>query len=279
MLFTGTILAVGLFALSESQDVPFLDRKRRTLFSPQTEVWIGDMISKAFLYSSIADVVDPTDPVVHHIQEIGDHITALNGLPPHRYFLIHSAEKNAFVLPGRTVFIYTGILPVFANQSGAAMVIAHEIGHVLAGHSFENLFYLLPMSILASYLLGSAGNSLLTYLVNLPRSRKAELEADAIGYHMMAASCFDIKEAPKVFNRLCEATGGDHADEFATHPSWEKRLYQLGQLQKSSSVQNLACNCGQPRFNPARYHYLSHLNIYTHKFPKITEEQLKKAFE
>ncbi len=37
--------------------------------------------------------------------------------------------KNAFVLPGGKIFVFTGILPVSANDNGLATVLGHEIAH------------------------------------------------------------------------------------------------------------------------------------------------------
>lgn len=55
--------------------------------------------------------------------------------------------------------IQVGILPIFANHSGAAMVIGHEIGHVLAGHSYESLFLGLPLGAVAYLTLGNVGTT------------------------------------------------------------------------------------------------------------------------
>lgn len=37
--------------------------------------------------------------------------------------------KNAFVLPGGKIFVFTGILPVSANDDGLATVLGHEVAH------------------------------------------------------------------------------------------------------------------------------------------------------
>ena len=59
---------------------------------------------------------------------------------------------------GRTVFIYTGILPIMATQSGAAMVIGHELSHCLAGHASDGLILTAPLAWLAAPLLGMFGS-------------------------------------------------------------------------------------------------------------------------
>ena len=41
--------------------------------------------------------------------------------------MVSSDEKNAFVLPGGKVFVFTGILPVTQNENGLATVLGHEV--------------------------------------------------------------------------------------------------------------------------------------------------------
>ena len=48
---------------------------------------------------------------------------------PQVYVIDDRKTKNAFVLPGGKIFVFTGILPICANDSGLATVLGHEIGH------------------------------------------------------------------------------------------------------------------------------------------------------
>jgi hypothetical protein len=45
------------------------------------------------------------------------------------YVIDDKTTKNAFVLPGGKIFVFTGILPVSANDDGLATVLGHEIAH------------------------------------------------------------------------------------------------------------------------------------------------------
>ena len=45
------------------------------------------------------------------------------------YVIDDKKTKNAFVLPGGKIFVFTGILPVSANDNGLATVLGHEIAH------------------------------------------------------------------------------------------------------------------------------------------------------
>ena len=46
---------------------------------------------------------------------------------------------NAFAMPGGKIAVYTGILPVAQNDEGLAVVMSHEIAHVLAKHGNERM--------------------------------------------------------------------------------------------------------------------------------------------
>ena len=45
------------------------------------------------------------------------------------YVIDDRKTKNAFVLPGGKIFVFTGILPVSANDDGLATVLGHEVAH------------------------------------------------------------------------------------------------------------------------------------------------------
>lgn len=56
--------------------------------------------------------------------------------------------KNAFVLPGGKIFVFTGILPVCANEDGLASVLGHEVAHQVARHSAERMSSLKVLTVL-----------------------------------------------------------------------------------------------------------------------------------
>jgi predicted Zn-dependent protease len=66
------------------------------------------------------------------------------------------------------------------------------------------------------------------YGVLLPFSRDHESEADKIGLLLSAHACFDPREAPLLWQRMGEASGGQAPSEFmSTHPSHETRIRQF----------------------------------------------------
>lgn len=147
--------------------------------------------------------------------------------------VIESEERNAFVIPGGKVFVYTGILPITKTDDGLAAVLGHEIAHNVASHQAESMskmVWMLPLQFLFYIADGSGylpfgrfiGDFLLQYGLAMPASRRQESEADYIGLMIMAKSCYNPEEAVKVWERMEAANKGGANDVpqwLSTHPS------------------------------------------------------------
>jgi len=138
---------------------------------------------------------------------------------------------NAFALPGGKMAVYTGILPVAQTETGLAVVMGHEIGHVVARHGTERMTSSLGLDAVLSFV--NIGNYAglaqqgLEMLVNRPFGRAQESEADEIGLVYMARAGYDPREAIAFWERM-EALAGSSGPEFlSTHPSNETRAKRL----------------------------------------------------
>jgi len=75
------------------------------------------------------------DPAVRSPIRPSEHLPTAAPHPPHRsparrrfaqvFVVDDPATKNAFVLPGGKVFVFSGILPICANEDGLASVLGH----------------------------------------------------------------------------------------------------------------------------------------------------------
>jgi len=150
---------------------------------------------------------------------------------------------NAFAMPGGKVGIYTGMLKkVATTEEMLAVVMGHEIAHVVANHGNERvsqqilasvgalgLGYALreeseatQVAVMTAYGLGSQVGILLPY------SRTHESEADHIGLLYMARAGYNPQVAPKFWEKMMEASEGSAPPEFlSTHPSNETRIENL----------------------------------------------------
>jgi len=138
---------------------------------------------------------------------------------------------NAFALPGGKMAVYTGILPVCETEAGLAVVMGHEIGHVVAQHGTERMTSTLGLDAFLSLInigdYAQIAQLTLDVLVNLPFGRAQESEADEIGLQYMARAGYDPREAIAFWQRM-ESTGGDSPPEFlSTHPAHETRVENL----------------------------------------------------
>ena len=49
------------------------------------------------------------------------------------------SQINAFAMPGGKVAVYTGLFQVVRAEADLAVVIGHEVAHIVAGHSAERV--------------------------------------------------------------------------------------------------------------------------------------------
>jgi predicted Zn-dependent protease len=163
-----------------------------------------------------------------------------------RFNLIKANDTlNAWCLPGGKIAVYTGILPVAKNEAGLAFIMGHEVGHATAHHGSERLSQQLALlgglgalylyldakgdlkekqiaTIVAAVGVGAQG------AVILPFSRAHEKEADVIGMMYMAKAGYPPTEAPKMWTRMENHTGGSDVPVFlSTHPSNDQRKANL----------------------------------------------------
>ncbi|KAK8853164.1 hypothetical protein IAR55_003865 [Kwoniella newhampshirensis] len=171
-------------------------------------------------------------------------------------YVIDSPQLNAFALPSKDVFVYTGLLNTLPpDDTILAAVLAHEIAHVALRHSVENLGFLniaavafdvlrgisFALTISFPFITDSAGmfiNWLNDVVAERAYSRKLEQEADAVGLEIMATAGYDPRAATDLWELMAaveiDAAASGHPvsveNRFAllrTHPTSEARLQAL----------------------------------------------------
>ena len=169
------------------------------------------------------------------------------------YILIDNKKiKNAWCMPGGKIAVYTGILDVTKNTNGLAAVMGHEIAHAVAKHSVERAsrnvatnVVLQVTDILSGGKLSTVNRTtgmntvgLLTQMGILnPFSRKQESEADYLGLIFSSLSGYDIREAPKLWERMKKSQKGKEPPEFmSTHPSSDNRIKKLNDWRNEVTI-------------------------------------------
>ena len=160
------------------------------------------------------------------------------------YILIDNKKvRNAWCMPGGKIAVYTGIFDVTKNTNGLAAVMGHEIAHAVAKHSVERasrgailntgtqLLDIFSGGKLSQVNKATGMNTvgLLSQLgIMNPFNRKQESEADYLGMIFSSLSGFDIRETPKIWERMQKLNKGKAPPEFmSTHPSAENRIKNI----------------------------------------------------
>lgn len=158
------------------------------------------------------------------------------------YILIENDAKiNAFALPGGQFGIYTGIFKVALTDDDLAVVLGHEMAHVLARHGGERLSQQM-LAYGGSVLLGvnnkrasserkrqlmtaySVGSNL---AILLPYSRLHEEEADRLGMLYMAKAGYNPRAVIPFWQRMAQEKSIHMPEFISTHPSDNKRMDYL----------------------------------------------------
>jgi len=235
-------LYLAYYWFSNQETVPMTGRKQLVDLTREQEMALGVQSFRQILRQS---AVVRDGEAAQLVQEIGKRIAQVSEDPGFEweYQLINDNQVNAFCLPGGKVAVYTGILPVAKNADGLAVIMGHEIAHAIARHGAERMAHekLVQIGSLAATMavsdmeprqrmavMGALGVGA-QFGILLPFSREHESEADYMGLMYVARSCFNPEEAPKLWQRMGQASSGSPSEFMSTHPSHETRIRQFSQ--------------------------------------------------
>ena len=157
------------------------------------------------------------------------------------HLLADDQTINAFALPGGQLFITTGLLNQMETEGQLAAVLAHEVTHVVARHSAEQIAKTqLTQGLTGAAVLAACDPNdpqtqgttqvamLIGQLVGLKFGRSDELEADRLGVRFMSEAGYDPRVMMRVTEILNASSQGQQPPEFfSTHPNPENRIAQI----------------------------------------------------
>ncbi|MEM0961119.1 MAG: M48 family metalloprotease [Bacteroidota bacterium] len=169
---------------------------------------------------------------------------------PFTFRVLDSPVVNAFALPGGFIYVTRGLLSYLENEAQLAVVLGHEVGHVLGRHSSERAAraQLSQLGLVGAAVLGGVvggGNvaeGILSYggtglqLLTLGWGREAEREADRAGVAYAEFAGYDAAEAARFFralSRLSAEAGQSIPSFLSTHPDPAEREQTIPQLAES----------------------------------------------
>lgn len=186
-------------------------------------------------------------------------------LPPFEkweFVVFEDAAVNAFAMPGGKVAFYTGIFPLMTCDDEVAVVMGHEVSHVICRHGNERVSQQLlaqggaafagalseryvkndatRTAIMTGYAVGAQ------YGAILPFSRKHESEADVLGLSISSKAGYDPRVAVHFWEKM-GATGAQPYEFLSTHPSGTTRIADLKKAMPAAMADyNKARDAGAP---------------------------------
>jgi predicted Zn-dependent protease len=159
--------------------------------------------------------------------------------------LFKDDSANAWAMPGGKVAVYTGILPITRDEAGLAVVMSHEIAHVIAAHGNERMSQALLTQLggvalqtavsqkpaLTQQLFMTAFGVGTQVGVLLPYSRIQERESDHLGLIFMAMAGYNPEAAIGFWQRMAQEKKTASVPGFlSTHPSDEERIQNIREV-------------------------------------------------
>lgn len=198
-----------------------------------------------------------------YVSNMGQRLVAQTPAPfnqlPWQFHVVEDPAINAFAIPGGHVYVHTGLIANADNAAELAGVMAHEISHITARHSTEQITRQYGLSVLAGLVLGQDPNLLAQLAAQIVAggalarfSRSAEEEADALGIQAMARAGYNPIGMATMFEELLEHRQGQPGrveQFFSTHPLTEDRARVA--RQRAEQIGNRG-TLDEPGFQSAR---------------------------
>jgi predicted Zn-dependent protease len=233
------VALVSLFTYFSSTSLnPVTGEKQRVALKPEEEIALG--LRSAPEMAAQMGGVSRDAQAQARVRRLGEKLVreSFAAGSPYRFsFHVLADERtvNAFALPGGPIFVTEGLLRRMRSEAELAAVLGHEIGHVIARHSSEQLAKAqLTQGLIGAAVLGTGDytaaqlGQLVGSLINMRYGRDDELESDALGIRIMAEAGYDPRAMIGVMETLAQASGGSRRPEFfSTHPHPENRLARI----------------------------------------------------
>ncbi len=241
-------LAAAL-ALAACARNPVTGKRQLSLVSTEQEIALGKESAEQ-VTQSIGRY--PDAGLQAYVEGVGKKLAAASERPalPWSFTVLDDPTVNAFALPGGPVFVTRGILTHLNSEAELASVLGHEIGHITARHSVQQISKAqvaqlgLGVGMIFSEDLRRfgpvAGAGL--QLMFLKFGRDAEKEADKLGFKYMVNQGYDPRQMAEVFKTLdrssAQAGAGRLPAWLSTHPDPGDRAKKAAE--RAAGVPNAA---------------------------------------
>lgn len=235
LLAAGLAIFAVLSFLGSRQYNPVVGEDQYLSLTPEQEIVLGLQSVPEMMQQFGPEVRDPQ--VQNLVDSIGADLvnTSIATQTPWEFefhVLDNPETVNAFALPGGQVFITTALLNELETEDQLAGVLAHEIVHVLARHSAQQIAKSdLTNGLINAVAVGSGSASaaqtaaMIGQLVNMRYGREDEIQSDTFGICLMREAGYPLEAMIEVMQILERASGGSRQPEFmSTHPDPGNRV-------------------------------------------------------
>jgi len=219
-----------------SQGIPLFELLLRGIqiiqlsnISDNQEVQLGKQINQQLVRREIR--LYRNDQINRYVRQIGERLAEVSERPeiPYTFQVVNNDSVNAFATMGGYVYLNTGLLKEADNEAELASVVAHEIAHIVARHSINQM----REAAIANGVTAVAGldrNVAIQLGVELalrrPKSRKHEFEADILGLENLTRAGYAPYGMVSFMKKLLKA-GGSVPAFLSTHPGTPQRIDAL----------------------------------------------------
>ncbi|NWF39784.1 M48 family metalloprotease [Mariprofundus sp. NF] len=215
------------------------------MMSETEELKIG---KQAFHEISKSIILLPdNDPLAQYVNRVGQKVAATADRQDlfYRFYVVDDATINAFALPGGYIFIHRGLINHMSNEAELAAVLGHEVGHVTARHSVQQISkvraYQTALMVTSVFVPIPQGATVFTDMLALSiiqgYGRDAEFQSDDLSIRYLAQAGYDPNATIgilKTLKRLDEIDTREKTDAgekvekyhgaFSSHPETRKRI-------------------------------------------------------
>ena len=219
---------------------PATGQRQFSLIGEQQEIAMGAEYDKSIeaelgLY--------PDEELQQYVQDLGGRLAAQSERPelPWEFHVVDDSTVNAFALPGGFIYVTRGILAFFDSEAQLVSVLGHEIGHVTARHSVEQMSRA-QLAQLGIGIASVASEEFRKYsglaqlglgVLFLKFGRDDEKQSDDLGLRYLVRAGYDPSEMPPVFDML-DRQGQLHdqprlPEWQSTHPNPDRRADRIAE--------------------------------------------------
>lgn len=218
---------------------PATGDRELSLISESSEIQMGQeadpqIVAQFGLYDD--------ESLQRYVSNLGQELAAVGERPelPWTFRVLDDPTVNAFAVPGGFVYITRGILSHLSSEAELAGVLGHEVGHITAKHSVNQMSKAqltqlgLGLGMIFVPEVAALGDvaGVGLQLLFLKYGRDDELQADRLGVRYMVRTDYQPRELANVMAMLdrtsrIQESSGRIPEWLSTHPDPGNRVEQI----------------------------------------------------